>query len=493
MLIHTSHKIEDHWLAGEQLILHVHKTFKSSASIKINDAADAIAEWQKTKSLLKTSSSSSPLFKKWYDKFVLSTNSARIDSPGTEVVPPWKDVKKKIREVIENIDLRIVNSKTKDENLLYDTSDIMVGGKKKKSIPQDIYPIVISGNKMGRGITLDGLTTTYFDRHPKLKVQDTIIQRQRWFGYHGKRIGLVRIFCHQVEWATLRAINDDDEYLKLEIAKRKHLPPSDQKWSTFFTGGHALTRKTKKGTIKHVSFDYSPIEEGFFRVINNPLSNKTTQRKNMAAFNRIFKNLVTKGMSVASGAKTRLKDHYFLGEQFDSSGGTKPPVVNGSRLSAVEVAEIIESFYIYGHNPDPTKSHLGDPAALGVQSGFKMQGKNGKRLPEFNKKWAQDYLHVALYLRWWAHTKPANVPSFNVVVRNGGSKKKYAIPGTGYSVSHSGTKLSNTVDSKPNSAFLHHGVMGNRNVGQLSDGRLDDMRTSWPKLKTFGKRPNRSP
>jgi hypothetical protein len=480
MLIHTSHKIEDHWKAGEELIRDVHTSFKSKAHFSIGDADDAIKEWQNTKTLLKSSFKSSPKFKNWYDKYVVSTNSARIDSPGTEVVPPWKDVKKKIAEVIDNIDLRIVNSKTQDENLLYDTSDIMVGGKKQKSIPQDIYPIVISGNKMGRGITLDGLTTTYFDRHPKFKVQDTIIQRQRWFGYHGKRIGLVRIFCHKDEWATLRRINDDDEYLKLEIAKRRDIPPTDQKWSTFFTGGHALTRKIKKGSSTYVTFDFSPIREDYFRVINNPQSSKTIQKKNMAAFNQIFKDLVAKGMAPATGASTRLKDHYFLGKQFDSSGKKTKPVVNGSRLSALEVAEIMESFYIHGHNPDPTKSHLGDPKALGVQSGFKMEGKTAKRLPMFNKRWAQDYLHVALYLRWWATKHPANVPEFNVVVRNGRSKTAYTVPGTGFPINHSGTRLSKTVDAKPNSAFLHHGTMGSRGVGQLSDGRLDDMRASWP-------------
>ena len=402
MLVHTSHKITNHFKVAGKLIQHVHDYLKTGKSIEVEDDTDALKEWENIQNSLINSAKTKPsIFKDWYDSFEASTNSAIKHSPGTKKLPPWNDVSKRLVEVISNIDLRIVNSKTKSENLLYDVSEINIAGVPKKSIPQDIYPIVISGNKMGRGITLDGLTTTYFDRHPKMKVHDTVIQRQRWFGYHGERIGLVRIFCHELEWATLRAINDDDESLKQEIAKRVKLniPPTDQKWATFFTGGSALTRKAKKGSMRHISFDYSPINHGYFKVVNNPKSRKTN-KKNLQSFDNWFKVLSKKGMKRPTTGSKHLQPHYFLGEQFDSDSSGRSPIRHGSRLSAIEIAEIMESFYIHGHNPDPSSQQLGNPKSLGVKSGFKMMPGKGKRLPKFNSMWSQDYLHIALYLRW---------------------------------------------------------------------------------------------
>lgn len=474
MLVHTSHKISDHFIAAHSMIQEIHNHLKSGKIITVVNDADALKEWKKLRTLLISSTKTKlKMFQDWYDQFQISTTSARIDSPGTKKLPPWKDVSKRLEEVISNIDLRIVNSSTNSENLLYDVADIKIKGTDKQSIPQDIYPLVISGNKMGRGITLDGLTTTFFDRHPKMKVHDTIIQRQRWFGYHGERIGLVRIFCHEQEWAILKAINDDDESLKQEIAKRKHLPPTSQKWATFFTGGSALTRKAKKGSMKRISFDYSPIKHGYFRIVNNP-ARKKSNGKNLKAFDDLFKKLSKKGLKKPTTGSKHLQNHYFLGKQFDSgtSGGT--PITHGSRLSAVEIAEIMESFYIHGHNPDPSTQQLGNPKALGVTSGFKKMTGKGKRLPKLNGMWDQDYLHVALYLRWWAHKQPANVPEFNLIIRNGASKKKRK----GVTIGR-GKLKNHVIPLDSNSAYTRPATMGGRGAGQISDGRLDDMKTAW--------------
>jgi hypothetical protein len=486
MLVHTSHKISDHFIAAGSMIQEIHTHLKSGKIITVDDDVDALKEWNKLRTLLiKSTKTKLKMFQDWYDKFQISTTSARIDSPGTKKLPPWKDVSKRLEEVISNIDLRIVNSKTKSENLLYDVSDIKISGVDKQSIPQDIYPLVISGNKMGRGITLDGLTTTFFDRHPKMKVQDTIIQRQRWFGYHGERIGLIRIFCHENEWAILRSINDDDESLKQEIAKRKHLPPTSQKWATFFTGGSALTRKAKKGSMKHISFDYSPISHGYFQIVNNPIRKKSN-KMNLRAFDDLFKTLSKKGLKKPTTGSAHLKKHFFLGKQFDSgtSGGT--PITHGSRLSAVEIAEIMESFYIHGHNPDPSTQQLGNPKALGVTSGFKKMNGKGQRLPKLNVKWNQDYLHVALYLRWWAYHQPVNVPEFNLIIRNGASTKARPVKdhlGTGMDVEIGRGKLNNhVVPLDTSTAYTRPATMGGRGAGQISDGRLDDMKTAWGPL-----------
>ncbi|MBQ3288815.1 MAG: hypothetical protein IJH50_05335 [Kiritimatiellae bacterium] len=51
------------------------------------------------------------------------------------------------------------------------------------TLPDDHLWIVIGGNTIGRGLTLTGLTVSYFDRVRKTVAVDTMTQMGRWFGY----------------------------------------------------------------------------------------------------------------------------------------------------------------------------------------------------------------------------------------------------------------------------------------------------------------------
>ena len=55
----------------------------------------------------------------------------------------------------------------------------------------DLKAIVVGGNKLSRGLTLEGLTTSYFVRASA--TYDTLMQMGRWFGYRGGYEDLVRI------------------------------------------------------------------------------------------------------------------------------------------------------------------------------------------------------------------------------------------------------------------------------------------------------------
>ena len=54
--------------------------------------------------------------------------------------------------------------------------------------------IVIGGDKLSRGLTLEGLTISYFLRSAKMPMYDTLMQMGRWFGYRGHYEDLCRIY-----------------------------------------------------------------------------------------------------------------------------------------------------------------------------------------------------------------------------------------------------------------------------------------------------------
>ena len=86
-----------------------------------------------------------------------------------------------IMSFIKKIDVQTINSDTSDRSFLnYDES-----GK--------VY-ILIGGNILSRGLTVDGLLTSFFTRDAKKPNYDTLIQMQRWCGFRKEYLKFTRIY-----------------------------------------------------------------------------------------------------------------------------------------------------------------------------------------------------------------------------------------------------------------------------------------------------------
>ena len=98
------------------------------------------------------------LAKEYFDKYVESYPSKITD---------FITFVNEIDEVINKIEVRVVNfSNVNDEN-----NDSL------------IYKILVGGNMLGRGLTIDRLIISYIYRDSKKPAVDTMYQRCRWFGY----------------------------------------------------------------------------------------------------------------------------------------------------------------------------------------------------------------------------------------------------------------------------------------------------------------------
>ena len=87
--------------------------------------------------------------------------------------------------------------------------------------------IVIGGNSLSRGLTLEGLCVSYFYRNAKC--YDTLMQMGRWFGYRPKYDDLCRIWLTESAIANYTLVSEALEELKDEIdeMRRCHLTPKD--------------------------------------------------------------------------------------------------------------------------------------------------------------------------------------------------------------------------------------------------------------------------
>lgn len=83
---------------------------------------------------------------------------------------------------------------------------------------QDSYSwILVGGQSMDRGFTLEGLTVTYMPRNVGVGNVDTIQQRARFFGYKRGYLGYCRVFLDQVTIDSYNAIIDHEENVREQL------------------------------------------------------------------------------------------------------------------------------------------------------------------------------------------------------------------------------------------------------------------------------------
>lgn len=83
--------------------------------------------------------------------------------------------------------------------------------------------IFVGGNRLSRGVTIQGLMVTYYGRDAKAKLMDTVHQHARMFGYRGGTLDTTRLFSTQAILDTFKAIHDSDEAVR-QIATRTTNP-----------------------------------------------------------------------------------------------------------------------------------------------------------------------------------------------------------------------------------------------------------------------------
>lgn len=130
-------------------------------------------------------------------------------------VHDWKDVKKELWPAISRISVRAIHGNSGD-SLEY------------VNHPQGLSVIAIGGDKLSRGLTLEGLTVSYYLRSTKM--YDTLMQMGRWFGYRDGYVDLCRLFTSRElnEWfchitKVSEELRDEFDYM----ADRKGATPEE--------------------------------------------------------------------------------------------------------------------------------------------------------------------------------------------------------------------------------------------------------------------------
>lgn len=123
--------------------------------------------------------------------------------------------------------------------------------------------IVIGGNTLSRGLTLEGLTSTYFLR--TVTQADTLMQMGRWFGYRGNYELLPRIWITDRAQSQFKFLALLDQELREEIEYMVNTARSPSEYGPKVNNNPdkscliKITSKNKMQSAKAAEVDYSGI------------------------------------------------------------------------------------------------------------------------------------------------------------------------------------------------------------------------------------------
>ena len=118
-------------------------------------------------------------------------------------MPEWDEVSARLPDVLSDIQVRKINGTAKDA---LDYSEHAGAGLKV---------IAIGGDKLARGLTLEGLCVSYFLRASRM--YDTLMQMGRWFGYRPGYLDLCRLYTTSELFEWFGHIADAAEELREEF------------------------------------------------------------------------------------------------------------------------------------------------------------------------------------------------------------------------------------------------------------------------------------
>lgn len=145
------------------------------------------------------------LFRKAYDDLAATTAD----------LPTYEEVAARLRHAIRRTNVREVNAR---------------GGTTTQINWTETYSwILVGGQAMDRGFTVEGLTVTYMPRGLGVGNADTVQQRARFFGYKLRYLGLCRVFLGPIVSQALSAYVAHEEDVRREMIafRETGLPLSD--------------------------------------------------------------------------------------------------------------------------------------------------------------------------------------------------------------------------------------------------------------------------
>ncbi|MDE0133682.1 MAG: Z1 domain-containing protein [Acidimicrobiaceae bacterium] len=148
----------------------------------------------------------------------------------------------------------------------------------------DVHPerkvMLVGGNRLARGLTLEGLLVSYFTRQSG--TYDTVMQAARWFGYHDDYHDLTRIWLTDENYSRFRHLAkvEDDLFRQIALYSLTGKRPSERSPLILSHPEMQVTATNKSASAQVFDADYSG---HFLQSVRLPLDSSILLESNLAA------------------------------------------------------------------------------------------------------------------------------------------------------------------------------------------------------------------
>jgi hypothetical protein len=270
----------------------------------------------------------------FYNDFIPTTkevkNNIAYNDPKIKT-HTWEEVKSELIAAITKIEVRSVHGLKKTSVIEYHRIE-EIDYEAHKNIGLSV--IAVGGNKLARGITLEGLSISYYLRTTRM--YDSLMQMGRWFGYRPGYADLCRLYTtsqlinwyRHVTMATEEMRNDFDE-----MAANNMVPKDYQLKVRTHPGMLMVTSLTKMR-------EHEKIQVGFSgKLIQTYSFNKADVNSNYKVFKYLLSRLNTTPQKIKTGQK-------------------KVNALLWNKVDSVKILDFMSSFKTPIHRLDIMKSYI---------------------------------------------------------------------------------------------------------------------------------------
>lgn len=214
MLVHPAADIEAHFKSAEDILLWAGVEDRETARQNLESGNARLPA-----TLISKMQEELPLWESWIERYRDSSSvlAGEFNMLNPREIPDWTTIRSLLEsEVIPGTRISVVNSdpSADDRPEYLPTFDEQSATWRPA---RDLSTIFVSGNVMSRGLTLEGMTTSLFQRGSNVPFADTQMQMQRWFGYRGKHLELCRLFATGAQIRLFASYHDIDEAIRVAV------------------------------------------------------------------------------------------------------------------------------------------------------------------------------------------------------------------------------------------------------------------------------------
>lgn len=195
----------------------------------------------------------------------------------------WGQIQVALWEAIAPIVVRYVNGGNAAKNLNYDENEEL-----------GLRIIAVGGYSLSRGLTLEGLSHSYFYRNTKM--YDTLMQMGRWFGYRPHYEDLCQIWINEdaVDWYSY--ISEASDELKREVRRMQAEQRTPADFGLCVRSDNATLLVTARNKMRTAQ-DYTMTVSLSGNIIETPFihMNEQIQNNNLLITEQLIDSIVDSG------------------------------------------------------------------------------------------------------------------------------------------------------------------------------------------------------